>query len=178
MGRADPEPADSTLVDLREGGGHGWKKWLRRTAIALLLLVVVAGLSGWLGVRTATVTDSDSGYRLTVEYPQIARAGLDTPWTVTVESADGFDGGVTLAVTTEWFSIFETQGLSPAPSAETSDATMTYFVLDPPPAGTTLTLDYDAYLQPAAQSGASAEVWLIVDGERVAAVDYETWVLP
>jgi hypothetical protein len=178
MSRSDPAPADSTLVDLREGGGHGWKKLLRRSAIAVLVLVVAAGMSGWLGVRTATVTHSGSGYQLTVEYPQVARAGLDTPWTVTVESEGGFDSQVTLAVTSEWFSIFETQGLRPTPSAETSDATMTYFVLDPPPAGDTLTLDYDAYVQPAAQSGASAEVWLIVGGERVAAVDYETWVLP
>ena len=60
----------------------------------------------------------------------------------------------------------------------TSDDTMTYFVLNPPPAGTTLTLDYDAYVQPAAQLGESAEVWLVVDGERVATVDYRTWVLP
>jgi hypothetical protein len=172
------EQIDSTLVDVREGGGHGWKRALRGSAIGLLVLVVAAGATGWLGVRSATVTDTGDGYALSVEYPLVARAGLDTPWSATVESETGFDGQVTVAVTTEWFSVFENQGLSPAPATEMSDATMTYFVLEPPPAGDTLTLTYDAYVQPAAQTGSAAEVWLIVDGRRVAAVDYRTWVLP
>ena len=178
MPASEQDPADSTLVGLEEGTDHLGKMWLRRGAITLLVLVVVAGATGWLGVRSATVTDSGDGWQLSVEYPMVARAGLDTPWTVTVESAEPIAGEVTVAVTTEWFSLFETQGLSPAPVAETSDDTMTYFVLNPPPSGTTLTLDYDAYVQPAAQLGESAEVWLVVDGERVATVDYRTWVLP
>jgi hypothetical protein len=177
-GTGDHVPADSTLTGVRDAAGHGWKRWVRDSVVVLLVVVVAAGATGWLGVRSATATDSGSGYRLSVEYPLVARAGLDVPWRVTVESSAGFDGRVTVAVTTGWFELFETQGLSPAPASESSDAAMTYFVLDPPPAGNVLTLDYDAYVQPAAQTGAEARVELLVDGQRVAAVDYRTWVLP
>jgi hypothetical protein len=176
--RADGLPADSTLAGVRDAAGHGWKRRVRGGVVALLVVVVAAGATGWLGVRSATATDSGSGYRLSVEYPLVARAGLDVPWRVTVQSADGFAGQVTVAVTSDWFDLFETQGLSPAPASESSDATMTYLVLEPPPDGDVLTLDYDAYVQPAAQTGADARVELHVDGQRVAAVDYRTWVLP
>jgi hypothetical protein len=176
--RADGLPGDSTLAGVRDAAGHGWKRWARGGVVALLAVVVAAGVTGWLGVRSATATDSGSGYRLSVEYPLVARAGLDVPWRITVESAAGFDGQVTVAVTSDWFELFESQGFSPAPASESSDATMTYLVLEPPPAGEILTLDFDAYVQPAAQTGAEAQVELHVDGQRVAAVDYRTWVLP
>jgi hypothetical protein len=41
-----------------------------------------------------------------------------------------------------------------------------------------MTFDFDAYVQPTAQLGASAEVWLIVDGQRLATLDYRTWLVP
>ena len=55
--------------------------------------------SGWpafFGVRTATVSASSGGYELTVEYPRVARAGLDALWRVTVRREGGFDGPITL----------------------------------------------------------------------------------
>lgn len=169
---------DSTLSDVREPGGHGWKLWVRRTVIFLLVVVVALGATGWLGVRSATARDAGGDYALSVEYPLVARAGLDVPWTVTVTHPGGFDGDVTIAVTSDWFDLFESQGFSPEPSEETSDGAMSFFTLSPPAAGDTLTFDFDAYVQPAAQLGASAQVWLLVDGEQVAGIDYRTWVLP
>jgi hypothetical protein len=61
--------------------------------MALLTVFVAAGLAGVFGVRTSTVTVSSGGYELTVEYPRVARAGLDTLWRVTVHHEDGFDAG-------------------------------------------------------------------------------------
>jgi hypothetical protein len=170
--------SDSSLVDVRTPGHHPLKTWGRRTVIGALFLVVVVGASGWLGVHTARKTAAGGGYQLSVEYPQVARAGWDTAWTVTITAPETFPDEVTLAVTSDWFDLFETQGFSPEPSEEYTDATMEYFVLATPPRADTMTFDFDAYVQPTAQLGASAEVWLIVDGQRLATLDYRTWLVP
>jgi hypothetical protein len=171
-------PSDSALVDVRAPGPRPRKAWGRRAVVAVLLLVVVAGATGWLGVHTSTVRASGGGYGLAVDYPRVARAGWDTPWTVTVTASGPFPEEITLAVTADWFDLFESQGLSPEPSEEYSDGTMEYFVLSTPPEARTMTFDFDAYVQPTAQLGAPADVWLIIDGQRVATLDYRTWLVP
>lgn len=172
-------PLHSTLSDVRDPAGHGWKLWVRGSVVALLVIVVGLGATGWLGVRSATVEETGGGYTLGVEYPMIARAGLDVPWTVTITAPpDGFPDEITVAVTSDWFDLFETQGFSPEPTEETTDDRFDYMTLSTPDTGTTMTFSYDTFVQPAAQLGASAEVWLIVDDERVASVDYRTWLLP
>ena len=178
MDTTDAPPADSTLRDVRTPDPRPRKTWGRRAAIAVLLLIVAVGATGWLGVHRAAMSASGSGYTMSLEYPQVARAGWDVPWTVTVTAPDRFQDQVTIAVTSDWFDLFESQGLSPQPREEYSDGTMSYFVLDTPPDGDTLTFDFDTYVQPTAQLGASADVWLIVDGERVANLHYRTWLMP
>jgi hypothetical protein len=170
---------DSTLADVRDPAGHGWKRWARGGTIVLLTVVVLLGATGWLGVRSSTVGDTGGGWTLSVEYPQVARAGLDVPWTVTITAPpDGFPPEITVAVTSAWFGLFETQGFSPEPAEETTDGRYDLLTLTTPDVGRTMTLDYDTYVQPAAQWGESAEVILIVDDRPVAAVEYRTWVLP
>ncbi|SDY46051.1 hypothetical protein SAMN05661080_03539 [Modestobacter sp. DSM 44400] len=171
-------PSDSSLSDVRSPRQQPPKIWARRLAIAVLVLVVAVGATGWLGVHSAEVTAEGGGYTMSVQYPRVARAGWDIPWTVTVTAPGTFPDEVTLAVTSDWFDLFESQGMSPQPSEEYSDATMSYFVLDTPPTGNTLTFDFDTYVQPTAQLGASADVWLIVDDQRVASVEYRTWLVP
>lgn len=171
-------PSDSSLQDVRSPGRHPLKVWARRAAIAVLVVIVALGASGWLGVHGSEVTTRGGGYTLSVEYPRVARAGWDIPWTVTITAPGSFPEEVTVAVTSDWFDLFESQGFSPEPAEEYTDATMDYFVLTTPPNGGTMTFDFDTYVQPTAQLGASADVWLIVDGQRVAAVDYRTWLVP
>ncbi len=82
--------------------------------IGVLALIVVLGAVGVFGMRSTSVTASGGGYQLTVEYAAVSRAGLDTPWTVTVRHPGGFTGPITLATTDNYFTMFETQGLTPA----------------------------------------------------------------
>lgn len=54
---------------------------LRGAAIALLVVVLLCGAAGLLGVRSTTASARGAGYELDLHYAQIARAGLDVPWT-------------------------------------------------------------------------------------------------
>jgi hypothetical protein len=167
----------SWTVDGIDEGSHPVALWLRRAMLTVMMLAVVADLFSLLGVRTSTKTTSDSGYSLTVHYPSVARAGLDTPWQVTVRHPGGFGKQLTLGVTGDYFNIFETQGFHPNPSDETRDASTLYLTFAPPP-GDTFVVDFDAYIQPASQQGRSATVSVIQGGAPVASVDIHTRLMP
>ncbi len=152
--------------------------WGRRAFLSVLLVVVLAGLSGLLGVHTATARASAHGYDLDVTYAKIARAGLDAPWQVTVTHPDGFDKEVVIAVTGDYFDIFETQGFTPEPSASVRDATTLYLTFDAPE-GDVFTVAYDAYIQPSSQVGRDATVSVAdADQAPLVSVDITTHLLP
>jgi hypothetical protein len=174
---ATADISDSTLTDLRTADQNVRGRAIRRVTVTVLALFVVLGAVGVFGMRTATTRTSGGGYDLVVEYARVSRAGLDTPWTVTVRHAGGFEGPITLATTAEYFEMFETQGLDPAPDAETVAGRYRYLTFEPPP-GDTLTVTYDAYVQPSSQVGHRARTALIVDGREVARVDYRTRLVP
>ena len=48
---------------------------------------------------------------------------------------------------------------------------------DPPP-GDTLSVDFDAYIQPSSQLGASGEVAVVEAGVPVVTVPFRTWLVP
>lgn len=177
MGSDDPAPPDSTLHRVRPASEGPRSVVGRRLGTVALTMLVCLGLVGALGVRTTTSTATGGGYELSVEHAWIARTGLDVPWTVRIDSADGFDQDITLAVTSEYFDMFETQGLDPAPSEETADETWRYWTFSPPP-GSTFTVTFDAYIQPSAQLGRSGTVAVLVDAEPVVSVDFSTRLLP
>lgn len=169
---------DSTLTGFESRRQERIALWGRRAILALLAVVVLAGASGLLGVRASTATDEGGGYTLGVEHAMTARAGLDVPWQVTVTREGGFEKTVTLAVTGDYFDIYETQGFTPEPSTSIRDARTLYLTFDAPE-GETFTVDYDAYIQPSSQRGEGATV-SVVDAElrRLASVDIYTFLLP
>lgn len=175
---AELDVPDSTLADVRPAVPRRSARAGRRAVLVLLAIVVGLGGSTLLGVHTSTVTAQAEGYEMRVDYPRIARAGLDTVWRVTVRHPGGFGKEpITLAVSQRYFDIFETQGFHPNPSKETGDGTMLMFEFDPP-AGDVFSVDYDAYIQPSSQLGRPGEVWLM-DGDRPRVqVSYRTWLLP
>ena len=169
---------DSTLSGLETGHQERYGLWGRRLFLALLLVVVLAGATGLLGVRTAVTSADGAGYSLGVTYASTARAGLDVPWQVTVTHPGGFGKEVTLAVTGDYFDIYETQGFTPEPSTSVRDATTLYLTFDAPD-GDVFTVDYDAYIQPSSQVGRDATV-SVVDPELqpLVSVAIDTRLLP
>ena len=170
---------DSTLADVAGVADpvQGRAFAVRRGAAALLTLLVLAALVGLLGVRTSEVSAQDAGYTLTATYPAIARAGLDTPWEVTVTADEGFGKEITLAVTGAYFDLFETQGFHPEPADSTRDGSTLYLTFTAPESDT-FVVAYDAYIQPSSQRGAEATV-AVVDGTTpLVEVRYRTRLLP
>ena len=168
---------DSTLADLRPVRMGPRPTLVRRLLVALLTAIVLAGAAGLFGVRSSEATASAAGWTVSVTYASVARAGLDVPWQVTVRREGGFTGPITLAVTADYFDIYEEQGLDPAPATETADGERLYWTFDPPP-GDELTVDFDAYIQPASQLGASGAVTVLEGGSEVVTVPFRTWLVP
>ena len=103
----------ATIDDVLSAGEGPPPAWGRRLATAVLLVVVVLGAMGVFGVHSRTVTTTSHGYTLSVTYPQTARAGLDVPWRARVHHSGGFPNQIILAVSTDYFRMFETQGFYP-----------------------------------------------------------------
>jgi hypothetical protein len=167
----------STLGDVKDAAEIRRGRLGRRLGTAAIAVFVAAGLVGVFGVRTGSVSASGGGYRLTVEYPAVARAGLDTLWRVTVHHPGGFDGPITIATTADYFDIFETQGFYPGPSDETVDGDR-YLQTFEPPTGDTFVLTFDAYVQPASQTGRTATTAVVVGGRDAVSVSYRTRLVP
>lgn len=166
---------DSTLANVPAPSAR--PALLRRLVLGVLMLIVLAGGAGLLGVRTGTVAAAGDGYALQLEYAQVARAGLDVPFDVTLAHEGGFDEDIVLAVTADYFDIFESQGVSPEPESESSEGPMVYLTF-PAPHGDEFRLDFDVYIQPSSQLGESGEVWLVVDDEPLLGVSFTTVLLP
>jgi hypothetical protein len=171
-------PTDSTTVGVRASERHWSAAWMRRAATAVLVAIVAAAGAGMLGVRTSTATSVADGYSLSVTYAAVARAGLDVPFRIQVDAADGFSEDITLAIDAGYFGLFETQGFLPEPAESVSVGDVVRLTFDPPPQGLTFVVNYDAYIQPSSQRGASARVELIIDDEPTATVDITTTLLP
>lgn len=143
-----------------------------------MALVVAVGATGWLGVHAGTADVATNGYKLTVVYPHVARAGLDIPWNLRLVHSGGFDSDITVAISKDYYDIFEFQGMHPEPSDETADGRWVYLTFSPPKSGDVFTTALDTYVQPGSQIGRRAETEVLIDDVVVAHVSYRTWLVP
>jgi hypothetical protein len=177
--------AISTIEDIDAGSDREVRRRRRRYGATTLVLTVLMALGvvdalGWwdtYGVDDATVRSSGGGYDLAVRYPTVSRPALASPFEIIVTRAGGFDEPITLAVDQAYIEMWDENGLVPAPAAETSRGELIEWEFDPP-SGDTLTIWYDARIEPAAQSGRDGSVAVLEDGAIVTAVTFSTRVLP
>lgn len=169
--------ADSTLDELSAQPGDRWRHRLSQVALVLLALVVGLGASSWLGVRDATASTTTAGWTMTLDYPRVARAGLDVSWQLQVQHDGGFGKTLTLAFSADQFDIYEHQAFYPEPDSETRDGNRLVFTFTPP-AGDIFVLAMDAYVQPSSQIGKDATIAVVDSGEPIAALAYSTWLVP
>lgn len=151
--------------------------WLRRAGTLLLVAIVIAGAASLFGVSESTVEASGGGYDLAVEYAEVSRPRLETPWKARVVNGEGFDGPISMRITSEYWEQFDVNGISPEPDATRRDGR--YLIMEfARPTGSEFVLSLDGRLSPATQRSQSATTALLVNDRVVAEVSYKTKVMP
>lgn len=148
---------------------------LRRLGLAILFVVVLCGAVGLLGVRTGSVSASHLGTELTVRFPSVARPGLAAPFSIEVRRP--LQGPIQVRTSAAYLEIFDQIALRPEPIRSTmspDDVTWTFAA----PADDTLVVTLDARIEPGVQWSRGGSTAVLVDGRRVASVEYTTWVMP
>lgn len=150
-------------------------------ALTVLMALGVVDALGWFdayGVDDATVRASGGGYDLAVRHGTVSRPALATPFEITVTKEGGFAGvPITLAVDRTYLELWDENGLIPAPASEVTEGEWVEWEFDPPD-DDTLTVWFDARIEPAAQSGRDGSVAVLEDGDPVVTVTFHTRVLP
>jgi hypothetical protein len=153
------------------------------TSAALALLMAASAIDAVdgvaiLGVDSDQVHATGGGLDLDVTYGVVSRPALATPFDIEVHRAGGFDGPIKVAVDHEYLRMWDENGLSPAPSAETVMGPWVVWEFDPP-VGDTLRVALDARIEPAAQEGRSGAVAVLdADDQPLVDVSFTTRVLP
>jgi hypothetical protein len=175
----------STVEDLDPEAGDDVSRRRRRYGLtsAVLALLMAAGVIDAIdlvdvyGVDDDTVRAAGGGYDLAVRYGSVTRPALATPFEIVVRRPGGFDGPITVGVDRAYLEMWDENGLIPAPSAETSAGELVLWEFDPP-VGETLTVWYDARIEPAAQSGRSGSVAVLENDIAQVEVTFHTRVWP
>jgi len=172
------ELPDQSTDGLARGGGDPRAIWTRRGFLVVLGSLVVAGGVGLLGVQDAHRTVTDEPWELALDYPALARPGLDAEWTLTVRRTGGITRPVQLSASVGYFGLYEAEGFRPTPREETLAAGAWLLTFDPPPAGGALTVSYEGSIQTGYGTGARGAVSVIDDGVPRATVRFRTLLLP
>lgn len=171
------EHPHSTLEGISDRRPTGASTWIRRGFLLLVLLFVVAGLCGFLGVKSETTSTSAGGYQVSLTYARIARPGLDVPWRLTVTHPGGFSGPIRIRATADYFDILDSTSLVPQPASETRDGSWWYWTFSAP-RGDTLVVELDSYIQPSSQQGRSGTLQVLDGDLPTAAVSFSTTLIP
>ncbi len=151
----------------------------RRLFFLLLSALLIAALTGVLGVRTGEATGRGGGYELAVIYPSITRGGLASAVSIEVRRPGGFGGVVVVAMTSSYLDIFDENGLDPDPAVATTDAERVIWTFDPPEELDTMMVSFDARIEPGVQwRRVRGAVQILEDGRPVATARFRTLVLP
>lgn len=173
------DQTDSTTADLAHAPRGAVGQWAHRSGIAVVALIVVAGLVGLMGPRSTTVSVTSEGWTLEVEHATLTRSGQPAPLHVRVERPGGFTGPVQLSLCDDLFDHLDFQNWYPNPSAETSARPWVLYEFDPPPAAETLEISLDARTAPG-QFGEvdDCEVVLLEDDTAVVSTSFTVWRMP
>jgi hypothetical protein len=174
-----PVGGDETTAGLRDTPPRRRGRWWRRGGVALLVLIVLLAALDLLGPRQGDVTAESAGYTLTVEYPQVTRAGQPAPFHVTVDATAGFGDVVQMRFCDEFFNDLDFQNWYPNPAAETTVPPWIIYEFDPPPSGTTLEISLDARVSPG-QLGETddCQVSVLVEDEEAVSASFTSWRMP
>lgn len=155
--------------DLPEGQRACRLRRLTSTIAGVVLTVVVAlavleavAKAPVYGVTSRTDAASGHGFTLDVHYGRLVRGSLPSALEITVSAAEGFTDDVRVAITSSYFDLFRTTGISPEPMTSTASGGTFLWTFEHPK-GRTLVVEF--------QNEAVPLGWFAQRTARVAVVD-------
>lgn len=131
------------------------------------------------GVDHNTVRASANGTDISVKYPRVIRAQLDSPLTISIHRAGGFSGDVKVSISAGLLGLFVNQDVSPLPSSQSQDAHDIVSTFDAPP-GDQLDIEWDMAARPRPWFTGVKSVVAVLDdrGQPIVSVEFRTDVRP
>jgi hypothetical protein len=172
------EPVESsTHPRVPTRGWDSFERILRVVSVVVIFGIVIAALFGFAGLTTGTAANSSGPLSVDVEYATVSRPGLATPLVIDIRSTEGaLPPEVTLEIPRAYLSMFDENGLDPAPDSVTSDGETEIWTFAPGDVDT-LSIDFDARLQPNMHYDRAG--WVVVRaGDDEVRVDFTTRVMP
>lgn len=172
--------ADLSTIPPESSGTDGWERVLRAVSVSSVAVLALLALTGFLGVRTGTASNSANGYTISVTHASVTRPGLATPFSISIATDDGspLPAQVTMRVDSGYLEMFDENGLDPTPVTSFSTAKWTLWTFEVPRDEHELNVSFDARLEPAVQWGRTGSVVAEIDGNEVVTVEFRTWVMP
>jgi hypothetical protein len=168
----------TTLVDIPSPARVARARAVRRVFLALIFLLVLAGLGQRLGVRSRNVTSSADGYHLRVTFASVTRPGLDTPFDLEVVSAKQLPEEVTFAVELNFLNLFDKNGgLDPDVDSSSADNRFVYWTFKTHH-NHRLRVALDAITAMGQQWGRTSTVELLVNDKVVTTATFHMWIAP
>ena len=139
----------STLPRNPTPGWDRFERGLRVVAVVVAAGFVVAALLGVAGLSTSSVEAQSGSLQLRVEHAEVSRAGIATPLVIDVSTTDGsmLPTEVEIEIPRRYLDMFDENGLDPPPDAVSSDGVTEIWTFETDDVST-LSIDYDARLQP------------------------------
>ena len=153
---------------------------VRRVGLAALFAFLLAGGVGLLGTRTGETSATSGEWSLVVTHPTVSRSGHAVRLEFEVRHAGGFDPAspVRVRFLSSYFDLFDENGFTPQPDAETSDELYTYDEFEAPD-GDVLLISVDTRIEPARQRGEAGDVAVVdAEGRPLVQVSFRTRLLP
>ena len=150
--------------------------WLRRFGLTCFGVLVLAGLLGFLGVRTTTDTARDGELEVRLTRAEIARPALAVPYRLEITRSGGFDEPIEVRVSSSYLQAFDENGANPDPDASTTDGDDTVWTFGAPD-GDVLTVWLDTRIEPGVQWRITGRT-TVSTGDELVVIDHPIWILP
>jgi len=173
----DDHPSGSTFPTNPSPRWDMFERTLRWVSVVVVFGIVLLALLGFAGLATGSATTDGDEFDVRVEYATVSRPGLATPFVIEVESNAGvLPDELTIEIPRAYLSMFDENGLDPAPDTVSSDGTTEVWTFQTDDVST-LSIDFDARLQP--NMHYSRDGWVVVSGgDTEVRVDFRTRVMP
>jgi hypothetical protein len=165
-------PAKVSLRDQKRA------RWWRRLGLLLMAALLILGALNFFGGRTSKATSSGGGYQLEVSYPKTGRPGIGAPMQIQIQKQGGFDGPVTVSMSSNYLDILNVRNIVPDAQQSTSSDKAVTWQFNQPPGDTlaiTISAEFDTDEHPGRHKGA---VTVIDNGNPAVSTHFTTWEAP